>query len=200
MKRLLLSLLRLYPASWRARYAEEFTAHLESIEPRWTDAADMIFQALRLHAANPQLWRTAAIAMPTSLAATLLAAHLSVPTQSVVSIQLEAPNPESITQAIQKVVVPNSPADLRQFRVEATTTPSGNPVFNLSYRHPDSKVANYTVNVLAASLAAADQRLTFAPTTTHSTYGPNWLAFTGLGLFLGALLTAAKLRLRPTLN
>src|SRR5690348_18187904 len=39
-------LVRLYPASWRERYADEFVAMLEDARPSFTDYADILLGAL----------------------------------------------------------------------------------------------------------------------------------------------------------
>ena len=42
MRRLLHLVARLYPASWRARYGDEFHAVLDDVTPRWWDVLDVL--------------------------------------------------------------------------------------------------------------------------------------------------------------
>jgi hypothetical protein len=42
VRRLLLSVARLYPDKWRKRYGGEFTALLEDMRPQWTDLFDVL--------------------------------------------------------------------------------------------------------------------------------------------------------------
>ena len=48
MKRWLSLAAKLYPKAWRARYAKEFDALLEDVEPRWTDVLDVLRGAVMM--------------------------------------------------------------------------------------------------------------------------------------------------------
>jgi hypothetical protein len=48
MRKLARSLIRLYPASWRARYGEEFEALLEDSSPGWAGVFDLLKGAVRM--------------------------------------------------------------------------------------------------------------------------------------------------------
>jgi capsular polysaccharide biosynthesis protein len=53
MKRWLRLAVRLYPAAWRARYASEFAALLDDLEPAWRDVYDIFRGAIHMRLSTP---------------------------------------------------------------------------------------------------------------------------------------------------
>jgi hypothetical protein len=53
MKHVVRLLTRLYPATWRARYGEEFEALLEDTSPGWTAIFDLLKGAIRMQLSVP---------------------------------------------------------------------------------------------------------------------------------------------------
>jgi hypothetical protein len=56
MRRLLSWAIWLYPASWRARYAREFGALLDDLNPRWRDLWDMFRGAILMQLSTPAVY------------------------------------------------------------------------------------------------------------------------------------------------
>lgn len=73
MKRIVRLLARLYPASWRKRYAVEFDALMEDSTPTLRDAVDVLWGAIRTQATN---WTPAKITMAGALGGILAGAAI----------------------------------------------------------------------------------------------------------------------------
>jgi hypothetical protein len=60
MKRVIRSIVRLYPARWRDRYRSEFDALLEDMSPGWRDLFDVLKGALTMRMSMASLGRSVA--------------------------------------------------------------------------------------------------------------------------------------------
>ena len=74
MRRALQLLARLYPAEWRARYGAEYAALLEEREPRWRDAVNVAWVAVKLWMRS---WSFVRVVLPCALAGVLVAVAIS---------------------------------------------------------------------------------------------------------------------------
>lgn len=102
MKRLLKYLAQLYPSAWRKRYGVEYEALLDQGTPHVRDALDVLWSAVKMHAASKGLRR---IVLPCAIAGVLSAAAISfaVPpqyvSQTVISLTTRSANPKVDTQS-----------------------------------------------------------------------------------------------------
>jgi len=79
MKRAVQSLIRLYPAHWRERYGEEFSALIEDSSPGWRAAFDLLKGAIKMQLSVPSFPKLALILSLTGLVAGLGVSTLVTP-------------------------------------------------------------------------------------------------------------------------
>jgi hypothetical protein len=90
MRRLSHLLVRLYPRSWRERYAEEFSALIEDVDPTWQTVANVMRGALEMRI---QTWGFGKILLAAGIvgAATLMIAHFAIPDRAEAAITVSGP-------------------------------------------------------------------------------------------------------------
>jgi capsular polysaccharide biosynthesis protein len=71
MSRLIRWVIRLYPRSWRERYASEFDTFLEDVNPRWRDIGDIARGAIRMQIAT---WNPGKITVALAILGSAIAA------------------------------------------------------------------------------------------------------------------------------
>jgi hypothetical protein len=164
---------RLYPAAWRERYGEEFSALLEDVPPRWRDLFDVVKGAIAMQVSQNRALRRTAL---TSLAGLLIAFAVSFiePPHSSIAT-LRAPNPLVVSYISQQALKRTSLADLilrydlyhrdlyrwpmdeitdemrRAIRIESDRQHP--PAFTVQFQYPDRLKAQAVVGDLAALYA-----------------------------------------------
>jgi hypothetical protein len=118
VKRLTHFLARLYPASWRKRYGDEFEALVEDAKPTWRHAVDVFRGAIKMQATT---WTFSRIVLASVIAGALLSQAISLllPAHYVSQILIQAkPGDESSVRLLndleQSVLSPESLASIIQ--------------------------------------------------------------------------------------
>ena len=97
-RKLLLLAAALYPRAWRARYADEFAALLEDVDPAFRDALDVLGGALRMQLRSQTIWKIAAsMALAGGIAGAVLAYRAPARYESTSALRMSPVGPADAT-------------------------------------------------------------------------------------------------------
>ena len=108
---LLQIVVRLYPAAWRERYGEEFSALLEDVPPRWRDLFDIGKGAIAMQVSQNRAWKLTALMGLAGLLIAFAVSFIEAPRYSSIAT-MRAPNPEAVSYISQQALKRTSLADL----------------------------------------------------------------------------------------
>jgi hypothetical protein len=219
MKRVIRSIVRLYPARWRDRYRTEFDALLEDMSPGWRDLFDVLKGALTMRMSMATLGRSVALF---GVAGALLAGGLSFTLRdryrSVALVAMSMPKPAELSQLSRTVLSQDAligimeeqhlyererasqPVEqvIHKMRQDISIRIQGPSAFEVSFDYPDAAQAQQTNAELLGRLVDENVRITGSPelrtiekpSAPQAPIGPNRTAITGLGLSAGILMGA----------
>lgn len=200
MRRLLQLAARLYPPSWRRRYAREFDALLQDINPGWPQVWDVFHGAVSM-----QIRSLGTIPVAATLAGVVIGGlvALSTPPVYASSATLRFNGPQS-------QILVNTERALGGFqgaRMHASVVTNGDDaagqMLRVTFENPDAAEAQRMATRLVEALAAnASMEVLSAATLPTTPSGPdypiNLTAGGAAGLALGVLiLLAIRLSRRP---
>jgi hypothetical protein len=176
MKRLILTLARLYPRSWRRRYGDEFEALLEDSGATWRGVLDVLRGALMMHMNTRSSIKTVVLA---TLIGLLLGAATSflIPVRysSAVAFLVTVPNGGNADQRLNRLMQFASDNDQsvqalhQNIKIERLRSmPASDPQwfpggttteFSVEIRHVDRPLAEKATRTLATDLVEGGLRL-----------------------------------------
>jgi len=197
MRALILLAARLYPARWRARYAEEFDAMLADLEPGWLGLFNVVYGALTM-----QLRRAGVVAACSVIGAVIGgAASLRMPETYAFSATLRMPSTdEAFFEHAQQALAPEPP-DVKMratVNIEEPDAKTRSTMLTVRFADRDVEKQRQVAERLIGSVLTANGILAGSVRTART--GPNRPLVAGaggtVGFMLGALLMWIRRELR----
>lgn len=187
MKRLFCFLVRLYPARWRERYADEFKALLEDSELRLVDLFDVLRGAIDMQVKNRTFGKiVVAFAVAGVLVGLAVAATRPQRYVSKAVLEQRTDSPEDVLIALRKAL--NQDFDKLSPEIEVIRPGSGK-LFEVSFRSSDANQAHSTNEAVVRKLIEVGNfGLVIPPSTPQEPIPPLYGMAIGLGIAGGLLL------------
>lgn len=175
---------RLYPASWRERYGEEFEALIEDSPPGWRATFDVVKGAVRMRLQTPAFPKLAAILSLLGLVAGFSASWLSTPMfvsqtelqmrpaniEHLIAMQRQVLSRTSLSQIIQEPRIDLYGSErarlpledviermrTREINIRIMAHDKNSMRFRISFLYPDPEKARKTVQSLVARFSDAN--------------------------------------------
>jgi hypothetical protein len=171
VKRWLHFLARLYPRSWREQYGTEFAALLDDAQPRWFDIFDLLKGGLAMRVMRSRISVIAPIfALAGGMAALGVSYAMPKTWKSRIAVDVLAPDgvryqdrlkflvgyvlaDDSLDQLAGKYdLYPNVSTPAQTMRKSITIRPVRQNEFEISFVHPDKRMATLVTNEIADRL------------------------------------------------
>jgi hypothetical protein len=176
MKRLILAFARLYPASWRRRYGDEFEALLEDSDATWRGVLDVLRGALMMHMNTRSSIKTVVLATLVGLLfGTAISFLIPVGYSSAAAFLVTVPSGGNAGQRVNRLMQfafdkDQSVRALRQnIKIERRRSlPASDPQwfpggttteFSVEIRHVNRPLAEKAARTLASDLVEGNLRL-----------------------------------------